>query len=90
EDITEQIELDTGKKDNVVAEVLIRQQRKLLREKLNDIPDNYRDVIYGYYIAEKSYQQLAEEQNVQVKTIETKLYRARIWLKKHWKEEDFL
>lgn len=70
--------------------MLIRQQRKLLREKLNDIPDNYRDVIYGYYIAEKSYQQLAEEQNVQVKTIETKLYRARIWLKKHWKEEDFL
>ncbi|RAN86124.1 RNA polymerase subunit sigma, partial [Bacillus sp. SRB_28] len=29
------------------------------------------------------------EQNVRVKTIETKLYRARTWMKKNWKEDDF-
>jgi RNA polymerase sigma factor (sigma-70 family) len=61
----------------------------LVREKLECIPENYREVIYGFYIAEKSYQQLAQEQNVQVKTIETKLYRARQWMKTHWKEGDF-
>lgn len=92
EDISEIVELD-GKDRNgkdLESEVIHRERRQLVRERLNELPDNYRDVIYGYYIAEKSYQQMALEQNVQVKTIETKLYRARIWMKKHWREEDFL
>lgn len=76
---------------NSVEGVLLQKERhELVREKLNEIPANYRDVIYGFYIAEKSYQQMAEEQKVQVKTIETKLYRAKQWMKTHWKEDDFL
>ncbi|MEM5605706.1 hypothetical protein AAHB51_20160 [Bacillus cereus] len=27
---------------------------------------------------------------MEVKTVEMKLYRARKWIKKHWKEEEFL
>ncbi len=92
EDISEVVELDLHytNKEEVETVVVNRQRRLLVRQRLEELPDNYRDVIYGYYIAEKSYQQMAREQNVQVKTIETKLYRARIWMKKHWKEEDFL
>lgn len=92
EDISETVnlDLDDGKRKDLESEVIHRERRQLVRERLNELPDNYRDVIYGYYIAEKSYQQMALEQNVQVKTIETKLYRARIWMKKHWREEDFL
>ncbi|WP_445490090.1 RNA polymerase sigma factor [Niallia sp. 03133] len=92
EDISEIVELDLqhSKIEEVETEVVNRQRRLLVRKRLEEMPDNYRDVIYGYYIAEKSYQQMALEQKVQVKTIETKLYRARIWMKKHWKEEDFL
>lgn len=74
-----------------VEEELIRKEKmKWVQERIHELPENYRDVIYGYYIVGKSYQQLAKEQNVQVKTIETKLYRARLWMKKHWKEDDFL
>ncbi|WHY01078.1 sigma-70 family RNA polymerase sigma factor [Neobacillus sp. DY30] len=76
-------------KDGVEKEIIVNERRKLVRNRLNELPENYRDVIYGFYIAEKSYQQMAEEQNVQVKTIETKLYRARVWMKKNWKEDDF-
>lgn len=92
EDISEVVELDLHhtKKEEVELEIVNRQRRQLVRKRLEELPDNYRDVIYGYYIAEKSYQQMALEQKVQVKTIETKLYRARIWMRKHWKEEDFL
>lgn len=67
-----------------------KEQRKLVHQKLEELPENYREVIVGFYIEEKSYQQMAEEQNVQKKTIETKLYRARQWMKKHWKEDDFI
>jgi len=92
EDVSEIVEIDSeaGEETSLESEVIHRERRKLVRERLNELPDNYRDVIYGYYIAEKSYKQMALEQNVQVKTIETKLYRARIWMKKHWREEDFL
>jgi RNA polymerase sigma factor (sigma-70 family) len=75
--------------DSVEHEVIFREKKQKVHDKLDELPENYRDVIYGYYIAEKSYQQMAIEQNVQVKTIEIKLYRARNWMKKHWKEEDF-
>lgn len=76
-------------KDNVEKELIETERQRLVRKKINELPDNYRDVIYGFYIAEKSYQELADEQKVQVKTIETKLYRARLWMKKNWKEDDF-
>jgi RNA polymerase sigma factor (sigma-70 family) len=87
-DALEQQALGTPR-DSVETEIIENDQRKLVRKRLDELPENYREVIYGFYIAEKSYQQMAEEQKVQVKTIETKLYRARSWMKKNWKEDDF-
>lgn len=91
EDVVESMELqaNTVQQESVETEIISRERNRLVRERLNEIPANYREVIYGFYIAEKSYQQLAEEQQVQVKTIETKIYRARHWMKKHWKEDEF-
>ncbi|NHC40286.1 sigma-70 family RNA polymerase sigma factor [Bacillus sp. MM2020_1] len=91
EEVAEELELPLAgtAKDSVEKEIIETDRRRLVRKKLDELPDNYRDVIYGFYIAEKSYQQMAEEQNVQVKTIETKLYRARHWMKRNWKEDDF-
>lgn len=86
---TLQYESSSSPQDGVEAEVISTERRRLVRERLEELPDNYREVVVGFYIAEKSYQQMAEEQKVQVKTIETKLYRARHWMKKHWKEDDF-
>jgi RNA polymerase sigma factor (sigma-70 family) len=87
-DALEQQALGT-QRDSVEKEIIENDQRKLVRKRLDELPENYREVIYGFYIAEKSYQQMAKEQKVQVKTIETKLYRARSWMKKNWKEDDF-
>ena len=91
EDMLDSNSYDTigSEKESVETEVINNERRLLVRKKLHELPLNYRNVIYDFYIEEKSYQQMAEEQNVQVKTIETKLYRARNWMKKHWKEDDF-
>lgn len=91
EDTLETVDYDFqgSQSDSVEAEVINKERRILVHQKLNELPANYRSVIYDFYIAEKSYQQMAEEQNVGIKTIETKLYRARLWMKKHWKEDDF-
>jgi RNA polymerase sigma factor (sigma-70 family) len=77
--------------NHFVENVVIRkEQKQLVLKHLQEVPESYRVVIEGFYIKEKTYQQIASEQNVQVKTIETKLYRARLWMRKHWKEEDFI
>ncbi|HEY4553047.1 MAG TPA: sigma-70 family RNA polymerase sigma factor [Bacillaceae bacterium] len=75
--------------DSVELQVIKREKKQLIRKRLDELPPNYKEVVEGFYIREKTYQELADEQDVQVKTIEVKLYRARQWMKKHWKEDDF-
>jgi RNA polymerase sigma factor (sigma-70 family) len=77
-------------RDAVEGRLLRREQKQLVLRHIEEVPESYREVIEGFYIKEKSYQELANEQHVQVKTIETKLYRARLWMRKNWKEEDFI
>jgi RNA polymerase sigma factor (sigma-70 family) len=75
---------------NAVLPLLLKnEQHAVIHKKISEIPINYREVIYAFYIEEKTHKEIAAQQEVEVKTIETKLYRARKWLKQHWKEEDF-
>lgn len=69
--------------------VIEKERKKLIKQRLDELPNNYRAVVKGFYINEKTYKELAKEDDVQVKTIEMRLYRARQWMKKHWKEDDF-
>jgi RNA polymerase sigma factor (sigma-70 family) len=81
-----------GTKDsanNILPFLLKRERNEAVHKRMKEIPINYRQVIYAYYIEEKSQKEIAFEQNIEVKTVEMKLYRARNWMKKHWKEEDF-
>lgn len=91
EDVVESFEFGvmTVAEQSVEKQVLSKEKRDLVQKRIAELPENYREVIYGFYIEEKSYQQMADEQNVQLKTIETKLYRARRWMREHWKEDDF-
>ncbi|MVP02482.1 MULTISPECIES: RNA polymerase sigma factor [Paenibacillus] len=66
-----------------------KEFRELVMRKLNELPENYRDVLIAFYYEDKSYQQIADEQEVTVQTIKSKLYRAKQWIKQHWKEEEF-
>lgn len=52
------------------------------------MPEAYRDVVVAFYIEEKSYQQIALEQKLALKTVESKLYRAKQYMRRTWKEED--
>nr|WP_068604354.1 sigma-70 family RNA polymerase sigma factor [Paenibacillus swuensis] len=67
----------------------LRERARDLERRIHEMPENYREVIQAYYIREQSYQEIAAEQGVEVKTVESKLYRARKWMREHWKEEDF-
>ncbi|ADU29133.1 RNA polymerase sigma factor [Evansella cellulosilytica] len=92
EEVTEDIGeyINTNSTNSVESLMLRKENRKLLYERMNELPENYRSVIYGYYIEEKTFQQMAEEQSLKEKTIRVKLHRARKWMRDRWKEEDFI
>lgn len=67
---------------------LIEQESALLLENLlSQLPPLYRIVIEQFYFKNMSYKDIAQLEGVEIKTIESRLYRARNILKGLWKEE---
>ena len=84
----EQADFSTGI-DEAEDRYLREERRNRLLQRLSELPEPYRDVIYAFYIEEKTYQEIARRTGLAVKTVESRLYRARQWIRAHWKEEDF-
>jgi RNA polymerase sigma factor (sigma-70 family) len=72
--------------DGPLEHVLKKEARYLMKERLNQLPLIYQQVIQDYYFNQLSYQEIALKEGVEVKTIESRLYRARSMLKQSWKE----
>lgn len=75
--------------DDVEHPVLVMERRKQIRERIRMLPPNYREIVEAYYFEEKTYLQIAEEKGMAVKSVESRLYRAKQWMRGKWKEEDF-
>ncbi len=60
--------------------------RGSLASLLQALPPPYRTTMAGYLLEGKSYRQLADEAGVSVKTVESRLYRARKILRNQYKE----
>ena len=97
EDVVEDVEVAEGNRpfvasgmeSDVLTEVIHRDRQARIREQLEHIPELHRQMIESYYLEEKSYDQIAMECDISLKTVESRLYRARQWLRTHWKEEDW-
>lgn len=74
---------------DVMTEVIVRDRKERLRMELKQIPALHREMIEAYYLEEKSYEQIAADSDISMKTVESRLYRARHWLRTHWREEDW-
>ncbi|MFC4778956.1 RNA polymerase sigma factor [Paenibacillus sp. GCM10023252] len=73
----------------VDEQVLEREEQRLVREQVAQLPDNYREVVTAYYMEHKSYEEIATQYGLERKSVESRLYRARSWMKRHWRKEDF-
>lgn len=69
--------------------VLELQERRDVRERIDGLPPTYREVVTAFYLENKNYDQIAAETGLERKSVESRLYRARGWMKKHWRKEDF-
>jgi RNA polymerase sigma factor (sigma-70 family) len=73
--------------DDPLAHYIKEETKSNVKIRINELPPIYRQVIYQYYFHQLSYQEMAVLEGVEIKTIESRLYRARSMLKKLWKEE---
>lgn len=75
--------------DDAERPLLEKERQVLVHTMLNRMPANYREVMRAFYLEEKTHKQIAAEQGVAEKTIASKLHRARKWIQKNWREDDF-
>lgn len=73
---------DEGPEDTAVRHDRHRQ----LHQAIQELPPDYREVVLLHHFHHLSYQQIAERLDAPVRTIETRLYRARLQLKKTLQE----
>ena len=70
-----------------VQELIIKEEEKaLLEECLRRIPEHYETVIRKSYEENKSCKEIALEENISVRTVETRLYRGKKILRKCFEE----
>lgn len=88
----EENDIDTGSiPDNFAVmpdEFIIDQEnRRKIKRLCLSLPSRYARVVNQYYYENKSYQQIAREEGITVRTVESRLYRAKNLIRQKWKEE---
>jgi len=70
-------------------DLLIKKERELEISKLcKSIPPIYEETIIKFYLHGKSYEEIAREEGVTVKTIASRLYRGKNMLREKWRENN--
>jgi RNA polymerase sigma factor (sigma-70 family) len=68
--------------------ILMQNENKALLQNIcRELPPIYGQVIQDYYFESKSYAEIAQRGGTSIKTVESRLYRARALIKNQWKEE---
>ncbi len=70
------------------SEAIREVHRQQVRQLIEQLPSNYREVVSAYYMEGKTYEQIATETGLEIKSVESRLYRARHWIKQRWRKED--
>lgn len=69
--------------------LLEKDQREKLLSICEGLGSRYRGVVKKYYVENKSYAVIAQEENISIRAVESRLYRAKRMIKKRWEEEGY-
>lgn len=76
--------------EDVLSSIVRRDRKDRLLSEINNLPEAHREIIVAFYLEHKNYEQIAAEKGITLKTVESKLYRARQFIRNHWKEDEWL
>lgn len=62
------------------------EKQERIKALCRELPPGYSRVLMRYYFDQQSYQQIAREEGISLKTVESRLYRARKILRERWEE----
>ncbi|NLW39335.1 MAG: sigma-70 family RNA polymerase sigma factor [Tissierellia bacterium] len=68
--------------------VIEKEYREKIRKVCKNIPPIYQNVIIKFYFQGKSYEEIAEEEGISVKSVASRLYRGRNILREKWRLEE--
>nr|WP_312577976.1 sigma-70 family RNA polymerase sigma factor [Sedimentibacter sp.] len=74
--------------NNPEISLVDKEKKEVLAKALSNIPEIYKNTIEKFYFQDKSYELIAKEEDVSIKTVASRLYRAKILLKEKWREEN--
>lgn len=80
--------LSTQHEDSLQDQVIKNERKKQIISLCNQLPEKYSIVLNKYYIQSKSYQEISVEEGISIKTVESRLYRAKKEIRKKWEEEE--
>lgn len=66
--------------------VVKKEEMRRIGELCRSLPEIYRTTLEKFYLQGKNQQEIAEEEGTSVRTVESRLYRARSMLREKWKE----
>ena len=72
---------DESEGENILNEMIHKEQIALLRRELAFIKSDYRNIVVAYYIENKRIRDIAESLSLSISTVQQRLHRARIILK---------
>lgn len=76
--------------EDVLSGIIRRDRKDRVLDEINNLPDTHREIIAAFYLEHKNYEQIAAEKEISLKTVESRLYRARQFIRNHWKEDEWL
>lgn len=82
----EDIEEISTESNLIYDELIQKENTKKLLELCNRLPEIYSTVLIKFYIQSKSYNEISKEDGISIKTVESRLYRAKHAIRRQWKE----
>jgi len=81
-------EISIKGKPSLQDDFLEKEERERIISVCRKIPKKYGTVLIKYYIDSKSYKQISNEDGISVRTVESRLYRAKKLFKRRWNEDE--
>ena len=82
----EDIEEISTDENSIHDELIKKENAKRVLEICDGLPEIYSKVLIKFYIQSKSYNEISKEDGISVKTVESRLYRAKHAIREQWKE----
>ncbi|MCR5374706.1 MAG: RNA polymerase sigma factor [Lachnospiraceae bacterium] len=86
----EEMPEESSERDEIVNSVVNKEILANLEEVVDNLPPPYREVARLYFVEDKSAKEIAFETGTPLKTVQTRIYRARDLVKQKIRKEDLI